>query len=89
MQLSSVSTNINRIIFQFNVIIVRLKNMLLKISIYLCVFINIIVIKRNLILCIDFEHDVVVFTRYRMTNMSGQLSQCRNYHQAGKPGVAF
>ena len=58
--------------------------MLMKISFNLCV-----IIMRNLIYCIDLSHDVVVFTRYRMTNMSGQLSQCRNCHQAGKPGVAF
>jgi len=64
--------------------------MLIKISFNLCVVIVIIiiiiivvvdivvVIKINLILCIDLSRDTIVFTRYRMTNMSGQLSQCRN-----------
>jgi len=52
-------------------------------------FVIIINIIRNLIFCIGISRDVVVFTGYKMTNMSGQLSRCRNCHQAGKPGVAF
>ena len=39
--------------------------------------------------CIDLSCGAVVFTRYRMTNMSGQLSQCSNWHQAGKPDFDF
>ena len=52
-------------------------------------FVIIINIIRNLISCIGISRDVVVFTRYRMSNMTGELSQCRNSHQAAKPGVAF
>ena len=58
--------------------------MLTKISFNICV-----IIMRNLISCIDLSRDVVEFTGYRMPNMSGQLSHCRNCHQFGKPGVAF